>query len=194
MKYICIGIALILLGFVVGCQADNKSKEVKNQEEQINKVVAYTPEVEKKIKQSITEEIKQLGLKLRKQSLSEYRIQFMMDTFKIVQFRNRKMEYLFSTQDMNEIVHNEMNQYDLLMNKYYHKLYARLEGLDKEILKTAQKAWLDYRDKEIILYSTLRDEKYSGGGTVQSNIFTGLKCDLTRQRMNELFEHSCMDY
>ena len=193
MKNSVFMIVLILIGIVVSCQNEIKSNSLDTKEEGVSKVMDYSPEVERKIQLSIVQEVKELKLKLRKESLSKQRIQFMIDTFQIVAFRSRKMDYLFSTGDMNQIVSEEMVKYDSLMNIYYKRLYAKLDAPDQEILQTAQKAWLEYRDKEIALCSMLRDEKYSGGGTIQSNIFTALKCDLTRQRMNELFEHTCFE-
>ncbi len=193
MKNSVFMIVLILIGIVVSCQNEIKSNSLDTKEEGVSKVMDYSPEVERKIQLSIAQEVKELKLKLRKESFSKQRIQFMIDTFQIVAFRSRKMDYLFSTGDMNQIVSEEMVKYDSLMNIYYKRLYAKLDAPDQEILQTAQKAWLEYRDKEIALCSMLRDEKYSGGGTIQSNIFTALKCDLTRQRMNELFEHTCFE-
>ncbi len=178
---------------IFSCQSDKKLNALTSENEDENSLIAYSPSIEKKIISSINKDAKTLKLKLEKESYNNQRVRFMIDTFKIVQFRNRKMKYLYSTFDMDIIVNDEMIEYDRLMNSYYWQLYNTLDQLDKEVLKNAQKAWLGFRDKELVLCKTLRDEKYSGGGTVQSNIFTGLKCDLTRQRMNELFEHSCIE-
>ena len=193
MKNSVFSIVLILIGIVVSCQNETKSKSLNTKEEDVSKDTDYSPEVEHKIQLSIAQQVKQLKLKLQKESISKQRIQFMMDTFQIVAFRSRKMDYFISTGDMNQIVSEEIVKYDRLMNIYYKQLYAKLDASDQEILQTAQKAWLEYRDKELALCSTLRNEKYSGGGTIQSNIFTSLKCNLTRQRMNELFEHTCFE-
>ena len=193
MKGLYFYVIFTMFLLIFSCQSNKKLKALTSENEDENSLIAYSPSIEKKIISSINKDAKTLKLKIEKESYNNQRVRFMIDTFKIVQFRNRKMKYMYSTLDMNVIVNDEMIQYDRLMNKYYRELYNKLDSLDKEILKNAQRAWLDFRDNEIELCRLLRDEKYSGGGTVQSNIFTGLKCDLTRQRMNELFEHSCIE-
>lgn len=193
MKGLYFYVIFTMFLLIFSCQSNKKLNALTSENEDENSLIAYSPSIEKKIISSINKDAKTLKLKLEKESYNNQRVRFMIDTFKIVQFRNRKMKYMYSTLDMNVIVNDEMIQYDRLMNKYYRELYNKLDSLDKEILKNAQRAWLDFRDNEIELCRLLRDEKYSGGGTVQSNIFTGLKCDLTRQRMNELFEHSCIE-
>lgn len=193
MKGLYFYVIFTMFLLIFSCQSNKKLKALTSENEDENSLIAYSPSIEKKIISSINKDAKTLKLKLEKESYNNQRVRFMIDTFKIVQFRNRKMKYLYSTLDMNVIINDEMIQYDRLMNKYYRELYNKLDSLDKEILKNSQRAWLDFRDNEIELCRLLRDEKYSGGGTVQSNIFTGLKCDLTRQRMNELFEHSCIE-
>lgn len=193
MKGLYFYVIFTMFLLIFSCQSNKKLNALTSENEDENSLIAYSPSIEKKIISSINKDAKTLKLKLEKESYNNQRVRFMIDTFKIVQFRNRKMKYMYSTLDMNVIVNDEMIQYDRLMNKYYRELYNKLDSLDKEILKNSQRAWLDFRDNEIELCRLLRDEKYSGGGTVQSNIFTGLKCDLTRQRMNELFEHSCIE-
>jgi uncharacterized protein YecT (DUF1311 family) len=194
MKFIGVFIFCVFLS-IYSCNSKSKLIGINHEIEKdtLDEAKSYSPEVEKKLLLNINKDAHKLKSNLIKQSFSNERVRFMVDTFKIVEIRKRKMEYLYSTQEMNQLVNEEFIQYDKLMNYYYNKLLSNLDTEDKEILVSAQKAWLEFRDREINLCSALRAEKYSGGGTIQSNIFTGLKCDLTRNRLNELFEHSCME-
>ena len=196
MKRLSIFLLSIIL-LIYSCNYNSKSKLIgitpEIEKETLDVSNKYSPDVEKKLLLDITKDAHKLKSNLNKQSFSNERVRFMVDTFKIVEIRKRKMEYLFSTQEMNQLVNEELIQYDKMMNYYYQKLLSELDNKDKEILVSAQKAWIEFRDKEINLCSALRSEKYSGGGTIQSNIFTGLKCELTRNRLNELFEHSCLE-
>lgn len=146
-----------------------------------------------KVKTLLLDSIENESLNLRKQLKSdeEYEkvIQFTIDTFKINQYTKRKMIYFYTTNGMNMVVNEETHRYDSLMNVYYFKLKNELSTKDQQILKIAQLSWLNYRDKELDLIGLLRDEKYSGGGTIQSNLFTGMHNSLVIQRTIELFEH-----
>lgn len=194
MKFIGVFIFCVFLS-IYSCNSKSKLIGITPEIEKdtLAEAKSYSPEVEKNLLLNINKDVQKLKLNLTKQSFHKERVRFMVDTFKIVEIRKRKMEYLYSTQEMNQLVNEELIEFDKLMNYYYNKLMSRLDKEDKEILVSAQKAWIEFRDKEINLCSALRTEKYSGGGSIQSTIFTGLKCELTRNRMNELFEHSCME-
>jgi len=68
-------------------------------------------------------------------------------------------------------------------------LMKLLELNDKQTLIAAQKAWLIFRDSELKLISTLRKEKYSGGGTIQSNIYASEYCNLILKRTEDVFNY-----
>ncbi|HSY61287.1 MAG TPA: lysozyme inhibitor LprI family protein [Cytophaga sp.] len=80
-------------------------------------------------------------------------------------------------------------EYDLLLNKYYKLLLNKLESNDKAILQEAQRNWIKFRDSEVALIHLLSDEKYSGGGTIQSIINAATYLGMTRKRVIELMHH-----
>ena len=82
------------------------------------------------------------------------------------------------------------SSYDKLMNKYYNKLYKILSPEDKNILVSAQKAWLAYRDSQAKLIGTLTKREYSGGGTtIQMIISNELYSDIVVERTIQLFNN-----
>ena len=149
----------------------------------------YTLKVQTLLLDSIENESVELRKQLKINEEYEKVIQFTIDTFKINQYAKRKMIYFYTTNGMNMVVNEETHRYDSLMNVYYTKLKNELSTKDQQILKNAQLSWMNYRDKELDLIGLLRDEKYSGGGTIQSNIYTGMHNSLVIQRTIELFEH-----
>ena len=182
------------LFLVLSCQTKKMEKESQNEDATSSKQTDFSAEdYTLKVKNLLLDSIENESFKLRKQLKSdeEYEkvIQFTIDTFKINQYTKRKMIYFYTTNGMNMVVNEETHRYDSLMNFYYFKLKNELSTKDQQILKIAQLSWLNYRDKELDLIGLLRDEKYSGGGTIQSNLFTGMHNSLVIQRTIELFEH-----
>lgn len=95
-------------------------------------------------------------------------IAFTLDTCRIERIASEQMKIDFSTVGMSNAV-NELNrQYDQLLNTYYQKLLAKLKDSDKELLKQAQRNWIQFRESELKLINLLSEEKYSGGGTIQT--------------------------
>ena len=182
------------LFLVLSCQTKKMEKESQNEDATPSKQTNFTAEnYTLNVKTLLLDSIENESFKLRKQLKSdeEYEkvIQFTIDTFKINQYTKRKMIYFYTTNGMNMVVNEETHRYDSLMNVYYTKLKNELSTKDQQILKSAQLSWLNYRDKELDLIGLLRDEKYSGGGTIQSNLYTGMHNSLVIQRTIELFEH-----
>ena len=182
------------LFLVLSCQTKKMEKESQNEDATPSKQTNFTAEnYTLNVKTLLLDSIENESFKLRKQleSDEEYEkvIQFTIDTFKINQYTKRKMIYFYTTNGMNMVVNEETHRYDSLMNVYYTKLKNELSTKDQQILKSAQLSWLNYRDKELDLIGLLRDEKYSGGGTIQSNLYTGMHNSLVIQRTIELFEH-----
>ena len=182
------------LFLVFSCQTKKMEKVSQNEDAKPSKQTNFTAEdYTLKVKTLLLDSIENESLNLRKQLKSdeEYEkvIQFTIDTFKINQYTKRKMIYFYTTNGMNMVVNEETHRYDSLMNVYYTKLKNELSTKDQQILKSAQLSWLNYRDKELDLIGLLRDEKYSGGGTIQSNLYTGMHNSLVIQRTIELFEH-----
>lgn len=116
-------------------------------------------------------------------------IDFSTDTFRINRISDKRMEVDFSTHGMNQTVMATTEAYDLLLNKYYNKLMGLLKGEDKKVLVAAQRAWLVFRDAEKKLIGVTRKEEYSGGGTIQSNIFTGLYASMIEERAIAIFNY-----
>lgn len=116
-------------------------------------------------------------------------IEFSTDTFRIARINDKRMDVDFSTQGMNETVMETAGAYDRLLNKYYKKLLNWLKPEDKPVLIAAQRAWLAYRDAERKLIGVTRKEEYSGGGTIQSNIYTGMYASMVETRAVEIFNY-----
>jgi uncharacterized protein YecT (DUF1311 family) len=157
---------------------------------------SITPEAEKKLMQKVEKEtlqLKDLLLKNKEQTgESDSWIMFKTDTFKIERYTSLRMETDFSTQGMNQAMWEAQKRYDLLLNKYYQLLLKKLEGDDKKLLIEAQRAWIAFRDKEIKLIQTLNSDKYTGGGTMYSNISVGNIFQLTKDRAIQLALY-CME-
>jgi uncharacterized protein YecT (DUF1311 family) len=149
--------------------------------------IDFTKKVEDSIRNGIQKQAKLLENKLKKSHVPLGQISFQLDTFVISNFPQAKLNYYSSTNGINEVIKEETNQYDSLMNLYYIRLLQNLHPKDQNILIEAQKAWLSFRDKELELYGLLREEQYSGGGTMQSNVFLSQKCELIKNRMVEIF-------
>lgn len=148
-----------------------------------------TPQLLQKIKAEVEKEAIQFKSSISKKDLLSDEIEFAVDTFKIVLLTSKKMDIDYSTPGMNTAVYEQADAYDKLLNKYYNKLLKVLEVNDKQILIAAQKAWLAFRDSELKLVSTLRKEQYSGGGTIQSNIYASQYCNLIVNRTEEIFDY-----
>lgn len=115
--------------------------------------------------------------------------EFYIDTFYVEQLWRIELDYNMSTQGMVASNHLAENDYDSLMNKYYQKLYNRLQGADKEKLKTSQRNWLKFRDSEKELNYTLYDQQYSGGGTIHKIFVSNKNAEITKQRVIELYQY-----
>jgi len=151
----------------------------------------FTPKVKKDLLAMINLKCDSLETSLKRLGgMSKNQIEFYLDTFKISAISDHKMLYYFNTTSgLNFVLDEQTNKYDSLMNIYYTKLKNRLIQEDKKTLIQAQRAWLDFRDKELELIRMLRYEEYSGGGTMQSNIYMVMRNDLIKRRMIELFIH-----
>ena len=150
-------------------------------------------EITQKDLQKIVAEVDKEAVKFKKSLATDYlsldQIEFSVDTFKIQRIASKKMEIDYTTSGMNIAVDEMTKSYDKLMNKYYSKLLQLLKTEDKKILITAQKAWLAFRDAELKLIGTMSEEKYSGGGTIQSNIATGRYSDIIIKRTVDIFDY-----
>jgi len=116
-------------------------------------------------------------------------IAFTLDTCRIERIASEQMKIDFSTVGMSNSV-NELNrQYDQLLNTYYQKLLSKLKDSDKEILKQAQRNWIQFRDSELKLINLLSEDIYPGGGTMQTNRRSARSLYLTKKRLIELYQY-----
>jgi len=115
--------------------------------------------------------------------------EFSIDTCKIERIATKKIEIDCSTMGISVAIKELTNQYDKLLNKYYHKLLSKLIGADKETLKQSQRNWIQFRESETKLIILMSDDKYSGGGTIQNNIISANILDLTKKRLVEIYQY-----
>lgn len=148
-----------------------------------------TPQVLQKIKAEVEKMVPAFKQQLVSKEFTADEIEFSLDTFRIEQILNKRMDVDYSTVGMNNTVDDLTASYDKLMNKYYNKLMKALKPEDQKVLLAAQKAWLAYRDAETKLIGTMTKDEYSGGGTIQSNIATGSYSDLIVKRTLAIFNY-----
>lgn len=98
-------------------------------------------------------------------------IEYAVDTFRIQRIMEKTMDADYSTHGMNNAVNELTAAYDKLLNKYYKLILTKLSTADKQIFITAQRSWLAFRKAEENLILMLSKDQYSGGGTIQSNIY-----------------------
>jgi uncharacterized protein YecT (DUF1311 family) len=148
-----------------------------------------TPILLTKIKAEVEKETASLKLKLKNKGLSSAEIEFSVDTFRIGRTVDKRMSVDYSTAGLNNTIYDQSQQYDKLLNKYYALLLKTLKPADKSVLITAQRAWIAYRNAESKLIGTTRKQEYSGGGTMQSNIYASANADLVIQRTLKIFNY-----
>jgi uncharacterized protein YecT (DUF1311 family) len=160
----------------------------------VNVPQRVTPAIAKQINAEIEKEIPLLTKKYKEADagVMDEEIAFKIDTFRIERFLERSIDYDYSTSGMNKAGYNAAEKYDSLLNKYYQLLLGKLDKEDKIALVEAQRAWLAFRDKELRLASILRKEKYSGGGTIQSTLYTAEHVAIIKERTLTLY-HNYLD-
>jgi len=158
----------------------SQHKEMKN----------ITPSILQGINEDIEKKANLFKANLLKTEMTPLQIEFSVDTFKIEQIAAKKIDIDYSTMGMNNAVNDLTAFYDSLLNKYYQKLLKSLKVEDRKVLISAQRAWMNYRDAEVKLISTMTKEEYSGGGTIQSNIATLNYNYLVKHRAIEIFSYN----
>ncbi len=83
--------------------------------------------------------------------------------------------------DMNICWGNEYKKADAQLNKTYQELAAMLEDEDKAELKTAENAWIKYRDA----HCEFASDRYRGG-TIRPMIEAICLAEVTANRTTEL--------
>jgi uncharacterized protein YecT (DUF1311 family) len=83
--------------------------------------------------------------------------------------------------DINAAARRDFDKADRALNDAYQRLYSRLEPEARAKLKTAELAWLRFRDAE----GEFRASEFKGG-TIQLAARLGYLEELTRRRTQEL--------
>jgi uncharacterized protein YecT (DUF1311 family) len=151
--------------------------------------IEITPELLKKIKQTIEKEIPGLKQQLEKKQISPVEIEFTIDTFRAERFMKEYINLTQSDFGMRDAAYETANVYDGLLNKYYKKLLSVLKGDDKKVLIKTQKAWLTFRDNENELVGTISKDEYAGGGTLQQLTESSIYLELIKNRTIAIFDH-----
>ncbi|MAM59054.1 MAG: hypothetical protein CMN25_17205 [Salinicola sp.] len=88
-------------------------------------------------------------------------------------------------QEMNACAGEGYQAADKALNTTYDEIMGRLDGDSRERLKTAQRAWIEFRDAECDFVSGP-----TSGGSANSMVKAGCLEDLTRQRTETLKRYS----
>lgn len=154
-----------------------------------NYVLTAQEQNDAKIKAQVEKEAKIYRQKLKKdENNTPLFIEFSVDTFKIEHI-TEKFGEIGTTSQINYSLSYAIDNYDRLLNKYYQKVLVLIDSKDKNTLIKAQKAWLAYRDAEIDLIFLLRDDTYSGGGSIQPTIGLSFELELVKRRAIEIYVH-----
>lgn len=89
----------------------------------------------------------------------------------------------FTTAGMSDCIKKATARWDEELNLKYKELTTILSPVQKEKLKTSQRAWLSFRDSEISFSSQIYTDL---DGTIWIPVAARRKLDLTRQRTLEL--------
>lgn len=117
----------------------------------------------------------------------EQAVDFAVDTFSVSYAENLRMEADYSNLGMLQTVYDTAEDYDVLLNKYYKKLNAKLRGEAKNNLVKAQRAWIAFRDADNDLSGSIFYTQDHGSiGKLQ---YAAGNSDRIKQRVVELFEY-----
>jgi uncharacterized protein YecT (DUF1311 family) len=86
-----------------------------------------------------------------------------------------------TTMEMKECAYQELQQVDKELNQVYRALIKRLDKEGKAKLKSAQRAWIAYRDAEAEFAADA-----ARGGSMSGLLHTGSLTDATQKRIEEL--------
>ncbi len=116
-------------------------------------------------------------------------IDFKIDTFIV----SKRFE-LYISQDYSDFGMKTASIYMLkdfekLLNKYYKILLSKLKPEDKENLKITQRNWINYRESEKKFNYLVSEDKYSGGGTIQTLFVLSRNIEITQNRVSEFYQY-----
>jgi uncharacterized protein YecT (DUF1311 family) len=143
-----------------------------------------------KIQNLVEKEVKAYRQKLSKSAdLDTLMIAFSVDTFRIEHLYAATIVGMVNSPKMLEVAEQATAAYDVLLNKYYNRLLAKLNGDDKKALVKTQKAWLAFRNEELNWIGTVGQEAYTGGGSVQKDVNESTYQELIKSRLIQIFNH-----
>ncbi|MBD1392060.1 lysozyme inhibitor LprI family protein [Mucilaginibacter glaciei] len=142
-----------------------------------------------KINRQVAIEALQFKKQLINNKTDQERIVFCVDTFVIRHIEAERIKANNTTLSINKTVIGAINAYDALLQDYYNKLGSLLLTIDKADLLTSNNAWINYQKTEIKLIGDLSKDKYSGGGTIQTNIEAELDEKIVMERLDRIFNY-----
>lgn len=83
--------------------------------------------------------------------------------------------------DINECASKVFQQADGRLNRVYGQLVAKLDPDARKLLRDAERAWVDYRDKECEFATAA-----NAGGTIRPMYIAQCQTALTKRRTREL--------
>ncbi|MBK6331473.1 MAG: DUF1311 domain-containing protein [Bacteroidetes bacterium] len=141
----------------------------------------------KSIQQEVNAQAKVYQQQLLSTAEDTLRNRFTVDTFKIEYTLRLKMDKNPSTHGMLEAMNDANTAYDKMLNHYYQLLLKKMKSGDKVYLINAQKAWIQFRDEDEKLLSTLHGDAYTGGGTMYQLSYYSALLQRVQQRAIEVF-------
>lgn len=86
-----------------------------------------------------------------------------------------------TTYEINFCAGQDYQKADKELNAIYKQLFGKYDDANKKLLQTAQRAWMDFRDKECAYETNL-----TIGGTIHSTMVTNCDTTLTLDRIKQL--------
>lgn len=90
--------------------------------------------------------------------------------------------YAQNQNEMNQQAARDFEKADIALNKVYNQLAMKLDRESKTKLKSAQRAWIQFRDAEAQFEADLD----ARGGSLAPLIYNGRRAEFTKIRMKEL--------
>lgn len=87
-----------------------------------------------------------------------------------------------TTVEMRESASKDLKAADAMLNQVYSQLLSKIQDSNQKAkLRTAQRAWLKYRDTQAQF-----EASFYSGGSIQPQIFTTCLAATTKKRVQEL--------
>ena len=120
------------------------------------------------------------------QRLRDYHSEFHTDTFAINLIADIRFDRGGPEDEYRIVEYDSYLSYDILLNKYYNLLRAKLNKDDKEKLKQAQLIWLKFRDSE----SEFIDSYLSKGGGLGARAMIWTRTNCIKNHTEHLFNNT----